>query len=162
MATAPRKPAKPVASSKAAPQGACLNPYLIFNGTCEAAFKFYQKVFGGEFCCVYRYKDMPPSEGKVDAKLRNKIMHTGLPIGSMMLMGADTCPDKPVTSGDAMTLCVGAPSPDEAKRIFRALSARGKVAMPLAKTFFAELYGMATDRFGVCWQIMLEGGSGAK
>ena len=25
-----------------------LNPYLSFNGQCEAAFKFYEKVLGGK------------------------------------------------------------------------------------------------------------------
>ena len=163
MATAPKKSAKtakPAATKKTAPQGVRLNPYLAFNGTCEAAFKFYRKVFGGEFCCIFRYKEMPPSEGKPDAKYRNKIMHIGLPVGSMVLMGSDGCPNNPVTAGDAVALFVGAPNPAEAKRIFRALSAKGKIVMPLERTFFAELFGVATDRFGVCWQVMFDGSGG--
>ena len=36
-----------------------LNPYLNFDGTCEAAFNFYKSVFGGEFLGgVYKMKDM--------------------------------------------------------------------------------------------------------
>ncbi len=33
-----------------------INPYLIFNGNCEQAFKFYQKIFGGEFQTFSRFK----------------------------------------------------------------------------------------------------------
>ena len=42
--------------SKAAPRGLCLHPYLTFAGNCEVAFKAYQKIFGGEFCCLQRFK----------------------------------------------------------------------------------------------------------
>lgn len=148
-----KKPAKKAAAAKkVVRKNACLNPYIIFNGNCEAAFKLYQKVFGGKIE-LYRFKDMPPEEGKVDAKLRNKILHMSLPVGEMVLMGADTTPDNPVTVGDNVSLSICAPSPAEAKRIFKALSARGKVITPLAKTFWAELYGMAQDRFGICWMV---------
>ena len=148
-----KKPAKKApAAKKSVRKTVCLNPYIIFNGNCEAAFKLYQKVFGGKIE-LYRYKDMPAEEGKVDAKLRNKILHLSLPMGDMVLMGADTTPDQPVTVGDNVSLAICAPSTSEAKRIFKALSARGKVITPLAKTFWAELYGMTRDRFGICWMV---------
>lgn len=143
---------KTPAAKKSVSKNPCLNPYIIFNGNCETAFKLYQKVFGGKID-LCRYKDMPPEEGKVDAKHRNKILHSSLPVGEMLLMGADTTPDNPVTVGDNISLSICAPSPAEAKRIFKALSARGKVITPLAKTFWAELYGMAQDRFGICWMV---------
>ena len=41
-----------------------VNPYITFNGTCEAAFNFYKSVFGGEFPYIGKFKDMPPAEGK--------------------------------------------------------------------------------------------------
>lgn len=152
------KSAKPAsASGKAALKNPAINPYLLFNGNCEAAFKHYQKVFGVKADCMYRFKDMPPSEGKIDAKFRNKIMHMSLAVGQVMLMGADTCPDPPAITGNNVTLSVCAPNAAEAKRIFKALSLRGKVVMPIAKTFWAELFGMATDRFGVTWMVNFQG-----
>ena len=33
-----------------------VNPYLTFNGTCEAAFNFYKSVFGGKFNFIGRFK----------------------------------------------------------------------------------------------------------
>jgi PhnB protein len=32
----------------------------------------------------------------------------------------------------------------------------GQVQMPLAKTFFSPLFGMAVDRFGISWMIVVE------
>jgi len=153
---AAKKPTNAAAAKKTASPIVGLATYLAFNGNCEKAFNFYRKVFGGEFCCVFRNRDIPPSASmEINPKHRNRIMHMGLPIGSMTLMGSDGCPDNPVTPGDAVTLYVGAPDAAEAKRIFKALSAGGKVIMPLAPTFFAKLFGLAVDRFGVSWMVRL-------
>jgi PhnB protein len=42
---------------------------------------------------------------------------------------------------------------NDAQRLFAALADGGTVTMPLAKTFWAPLFGMVTDRFGVSWMI---------
>ena len=44
-------------------------------------------------------------------------------------------------------------SADEARRIFDALGAGGKVIMPMGKTFWAETFGMLTDKFGTPWMV---------
>ena len=44
-----------------------LNPYLFYNGNCEAAFKYYEKVLGGKIEFLMRADegpaDMKPSPG---------------------------------------------------------------------------------------------------
>ena len=45
------------------------------------------------------------------------------------------------------------PTPAEAKPVFDALAEGGNVSMPLGKTFWAEAFGMVTDRFGTPWMI---------
>jgi PhnB protein len=45
------------------------------------------------------------------------------------------------------------PGADEARRIFAALAEGGSVQMPLGETFWAEAFGMVTDRFGTPWGI---------
>ncbi len=40
--------------------------------------------------------------------------------------------------------------------LFTALAEGGSVQMPIEKTFFAERFGMVTDRFGVPWMINCE------
>lgn len=42
---------------------------------------------------------------------------------------------------------------DQAHSAFHALSQGGQVTMPLALTFWAQTFGMLTDRFGVAWAI---------
>jgi len=163
MATTSKTVKKPVqvnpcAGAKKTLQGVCLRPHLIFAGNCEAAFKLYQKVFGGEFCFLILFKDVPPSERKPDPKLRNKIYHMELSGGTMPLLGADACPDRPLlTVGNNVTLSIEASSAAEAKRMFKALSAKGKVHTPLAPCW-AELFGETTDRFGIRWFVHFTGG----
>jgi PhnB protein len=52
---------------------------------------------------------------------------------------------------------------DEAQRAFAALSANGKVIMPIADSFWGASFGMAMDPFGVTWLFKLpEEGVGAR
>ena len=136
---------------------ATINPYINFRGNCEEAFHFYKSVFGGEFGMVGRYKDMPPSDqqhmGAVDGE---KIMHISLPISNeTVLMGSDVGGEwaKHTVEGNNIQLSVNAESEDDAKRIFNALSAGGRVNMPLEKTFWGALFGMFTDKFGINWMV---------
>ncbi|MPT34553.1 VOC family protein [Flavobacterium sp. WV_118_3] len=132
-----------------------VNPYLTFNGTCEAAFDFYQSVFGGEFQYKGKFKDMP-SEQPMPESEQEKIMHVSLPIGGTILMGSDSaegCGGHRVTAGDNISISINADSEADAKRIFEGLSAGGKVTMPLEKTFWGALFGMFTDKFGIHWMV---------
>ena len=39
-----------------------LNPYLIFNGQCEAAFKYYEEVLGGKIIFKQTWGDSPMAD----------------------------------------------------------------------------------------------------
>jgi len=39
-----------------------LNPYLNFNGQCEAAFKFYERSLGGKIEAMITHASMPAEE----------------------------------------------------------------------------------------------------
>lgn len=39
-----------------------MNPYLIFDGQCEAAFKFYEKCLGGKIVAMMTYGSTPTAE----------------------------------------------------------------------------------------------------
>jgi PhnB protein len=47
------------------------------------------------------------------------------------------------------------PDEKEADRVFAAITDGGQVRMPLAKTFFSPRFGMAVDRFGVSWMVLV-------
>ena len=41
----------------------------------------------------------------------------------------------------------------EAERIFQALAEHGEVKMPIQEKFWAQKFGMLTDRFGIPWMV---------
>lgn len=134
---------------------ATINPYLTFNGNCEEAFNFYKSVFGGDFPYVGKFKDMP-SEHPVPESEKEKIMHISLPISKeTILMGSD-CSEafgKVTQIGDNFSISINTETEEEANKIFNALSAAGKVTMPLNKTFWGAFFGMLTDKFGINWMV---------
>ncbi len=132
---------------------ATINPYLNFNGNAELAFNFYKSVFGGEFIAIQRFKDMPSAEmSETDGQ---KIMHISLPISKeTVLMGSDVPSSYPQSVfGTNISLSVNPDSEAETERIFNALSAGGKIGMPLAKAFWGAYFGMCTDQFGIHWMV---------
>ncbi|WP_281235270.1 VOC family protein [Flavobacterium gelatinilyticum] len=134
---------------------AAVNPYLMFNGTCEEAFLFYKSVFGGDFPYIGKYKDAPAEEGEVlSEEALNRVMHVSLKIGNTILMGSDSHPRYgDVGFGDNFSISINTESTEEADRIFNGLSAGGKVEMPLQKTFWGAYFGMFKDKFGINWMV---------
>jgi PhnB protein len=137
-----------------------VNVYLTFNGNCEEAFKFYKSVFGGDFAYIGRFKEMPPQDGKtVTGADGEKIMHVSLPISKeTMLMGSDTAPGfgPPITEGNNFSISVSVNSKADADKYFKALSANGKVTMPIIDTFWGSYFGMCTDKFGINWMVSFD------
>ena len=131
------------------------NPYLQFNGNCEAAFQFYERCLGGTIVVMMPYGDTPAAE-HVPADLRGKIMHARLAVGGQLLMGNDAHPGKPYEGIKGCSVALQADTPDEAERLFNALAENGTIVMPLAETFWAARFGMLTDQFGVPWMINCE------
>jgi len=131
-----------------------LNPYLTFNGKCEAAFKFYERVLGGKIEAMMTYGSSPMAD-QTPADWRNKIMHTRLTIGGELLMGSDAPPDRyEPMKGISVTL--GIEKPADAERVFHALAENGTVQMPIQETFWAARFGMLVDQFGTPWMINCE------
>jgi|SRR6266513_2650884 len=134
---------------------ATINPYLNFPGNTEDAFNFYKSVFGGEFAMLQRFKDTPEA-GRVPEKDKDKIMHVSLPIGKgNTLMGTDAVESMghKLTVGNNIQISISPDSEEETKKIFNALSAGGKVEVPLDKMFWGALFGMFTDKFGIKWMV---------
>ncbi|KDN54415.1 VOC family protein [Flavobacterium seoulense] len=133
-----------------------INPYLIFNGTCEAAFTFYKSVFGGEFPYLGKFKDMPKEENtpELSEEDGNRVMHVCLPIGKMVLMGSDSnSVSGDVAFGSNVSISINVESKEEADRIFNGLSAGGNIHMPMSDMFWGAYYGMFVDKFGINWMV---------
>lgn len=146
--------------AKGEPNVTAVNPYLNFDGNAEEAFRFYRSVFGGEYAVVVRIRDMgggPP--GTPEAEL-DRIAHIALPFGKdNMLMASDILPSMGhrLTVGNNFYITLAPDSGEEAERLFGALSAGGRVEMPLQPTAWAEKYGVCADRFGVQWMVTYTG-----
>ncbi len=129
-----------------------INAYLVFNGTCEEAFKFYAQCLRAELPMLKRFGDTPGCEGMPPMQ-RDKIMHVRLQAGEQVLMGSDNHPGHPYDGIKGCSIALSVDQVEEADRIFGELAQGGTVVMPMQETFWAKRFGMLTDRFGVPWMV---------
>ena len=129
--------------------------HLGFTGNCDAAFTFYETVFGTRRKMTMRWGEAPP-EVSCPPGTENLVMHTSLEVGSILLMGADAPPGRGKPFG-GFDICINDPDEAQVRKIFAALSEGGSVMMPLAPTFWSPLFGMCTDKFGVSWMVTIPG-----
>jgi PhnB protein len=131
-------------------------PYLIFNGRTEEALDFYRKTLGAEVQMLMRFKDSPDQAACPDGSLPpgDKVMHSCVRIGNGVIMASDgmTIDNRPRFAG--FSLSYDAKDAADAKRRFDALAQGGKVEMPMAETFFAERFGVVSDKFGLSWMVI--------
>ncbi len=132
-----------------------LNPYLHFDGDCAEAFAFYTKLLGGEIEMMMKFGESPMSSNDdIPAGWQDKVMHVQMKApNGLTLMGTDAPPVYfRAPQGFSVSLTVD--SAAEAERIYKALADRAEgVSMELQKTFWAEKFGMLTDRFGIPWIV---------
>jgi len=131
-----------------------IDPYLFFDGRCEEAIGFYKTALGAEVQMVMRYAESPepPPPGMLPPGSEDKVMHASLLIGGNVVMMSDgMCGGDTAFKGFSLSLdCADDAA---AHKAFNALAAGGQVTMPLGKTFWAPLFGMVNDRFGVGWMV---------
>ena len=125
--------------------------YLNFDGRCEAAFRFYERCFGGKVTSLITWGDSPMAK-EAPPEWAAKILHATLSIGDVVLLGGDMLP-KQYRQPQGFSVLLGLNDPVEAERIFAALTEEGTVDVPLQETFWASRYGWVTDRFGIPWTI---------
>jgi PhnB protein len=132
-----------------------MDPYLSFDGGCEAAFSLYATCLGGRLGPLFRYAGSPMMD-QVPPDWADKVMHGSLELRDRVLMGADAPPGT-YQAAQGFSLSLQIANTDEAERVFRELAEGGKVLMPLEKTFWAARFGVLVDRFGIPWQVNCEG-----
>ena len=131
-----------------------LHPYLLFNGNCAEAFKFYEQTLGGKIENIVNFNGTPAAE-QAPPEWGDKVLHATLAIGDERLLGSDAPPghyEQP--KGFSVSLSLS--DRDKGERIFNALAEGGTTMMPFSKTFWAAGFGMCTDRFGIPWIVNCE------
>ena len=131
-----------------------INPYLVFSGQCEEAFRTYEKVLGGKITGLLTHANAPMAN-QVGPEWRDKVMHVHMTVGNWALMGSDA-PPQHFQRPQGFSVSITVKTPQEAERIFNGLSEKASITMPLQKTFWSAKFGMLTDRFGIPWMINCE------
>jgi len=74
-----------------------VNPYLFYNGNCEAAFKFYEKTLGGKIEMMMTHEGAPESM-PVPPEWKKKIMHAREDVDRRRGVDGIRCPSRPLPS----------------------------------------------------------------
>jgi len=131
-----------------------ITAYLNFDGNTREAMEFYKTCLGAELA-IMTFADSP-MKAQVPPGSEKRVMHARLTKGPLKLMASDTMPGMPFQQGNNFSLALDCETPQETEKLFTALSAGGKVIMPLQETFWATRFGMLTDKFGLNWMLDLE------
>lgn len=134
--------------------------FINFDGECREAVAFYAKVFKQGVQDLMTYADAPPEE-PVAEEDKKKVMYACVPIFGCNVMFMDMPTGMPLIKGNNMSPTLSTDDENEIKRLFQALSDGGAVDMELQKTFYADLFGSVTDKFGITWQLLFHSGKEA-
>src|SRR5690348_16960645 len=112
-----------------------INPYLNFNGNCAEAMRFYAEALGGKDLHIMTFRDSPMA-GQVGENEKDMVVHARFSVGQTMIMGSDA-PGGRYNKPQGYAVNIGVETPEDAERIFAALSEGGNIGMPMAETFWA-------------------------
>ena len=133
-----------------------IKPYIAFKGNCQEAIDFYKDKLGAEVLFSQTYGDSPMADqapGNGD-----KIMHVSFRVGDSVIMACDNVfeDQNPTTVGNNISLAIGGNDVASAETMFNDLSEGGTITMPMQETFWAERFGMLTDKFGINWMFNID------
>lgn len=126
------------------------NPYLTFQGTCEAALNFYKKAFNGEIVTMMRFGDNDPNTA---ADVKNLILHGIVKFSNCTVMASDGMKEHDIRPGTNMSISLDFSTMEEIETVFKNLSEKANITMPLQDTFWGARFGMLTDQFGINWMF---------
>jgi len=128
-----------------------LNPSLFFTGNAEEALAFYREALGGDIEIV-RFKDAPPDMGSTP-EWGEKVMYGSLTSPYGVIAAMDAPPGRGGGEPNGFGISIIADTAEAAAAAFEKLARGGSVTMPFDKTFFAEKFGMADDKYGITWMV---------
>lgn len=128
-----------------------LNAYLSFDGRCAEAMRFYAQALDARVETLLTVRQSPMAADS-PPELQDQVMHAYLVGAGFSLMAGDAM-GMPYQGVHGVAMTLNYDTVDEATRRFAALAEGGTVTMPLAESFWAQTFGMLTDRFGVPWIV---------
>ena len=130
-----------------------LTPYVIFDGQCEQALKFYEKALGGKVE-IMKWGGSPAEEMAVN---KDWVLHATFKGKGFSFLASDRGKDSTPPSQDGMIwLTLNFATEGEEENIFQAMGEGGQVVMPMSDTFWGARFGMLKDKFGIGWMFNCE------
>lgn len=129
-----------------------LQTYVNFDGNCAEVFAHYAKVLGGKVTALHTFGNSPFAD-KIGPEMKDRILHGTVEIAGQVLMGSDIGPWHQYDGLKGFYLSLDFATLEAAQAAFDALAEGGSVQMPMDKAYFAEAFGMLTDKFGMSWMI---------
>jgi len=130
---------------------------IHFPGNCDEAISFYKEVLGAEVKDIAYLKDAPKDSSMDSLSLPpNFVMHSVISIHGSLVSMTDGVETRP--TGDNFTFFITGDTVDEVTALYGKLLEGGKEVEALAPVFWASMYGIVEDRFGINWQVMTSDG----
>lgn len=128
-----------------------ITPFLTFDGEAEDAMNFYTSLFDdSEVTNLTRY-------GADEEGAKGTVKQATFTLNGEPYICIDSTVEHEWTFTPAISLYVNCETEAEIDELFAELSDDGDVFMPLDSYPFSEKFGWISDRFGVSWQLNLEG-----
>ena len=128
-----------------------LTPYLLLDGTCQAAMNFYQKCLGGELTLTLVGDS--PLKTVFPAAMHHKVLNARLVSENLILSASDWLrPQQVPVQGNTVCLYLSGSTPAELRVLFNKLAEGAQVTDPLKDEPFGT-YGALNDKFGIRWMF---------
>jgi PhnB protein len=128
-------------------------PLVVFNGNCEEAMRYYEKVLGGTISVMIKAGESPIAE-HMPSDFQDKILNAQLTLPGGGQLYAGDCPSHvPYEGIKGFHLSLNFDAVEDGEEIFNLLAEGGQVNMPYGPAFWAEKFGMVTDKYGVSWAV---------
>jgi len=126
-------------------------PFLMFTGQAEDAMKFYTSLFERSgITSITRY-------GANEAGAEGSVQHAIFTLNGQEFMAIDSNAIHAFTFTPSISIYVRCENEAEVDHAFSKLSEGGQVLMPLDHYPFSEKFGWLADKYGVSWQLSLNG-----
>jgi predicted 3-demethylubiquinone-9 3-methyltransferase (glyoxalase superfamily) len=125
--------------------------FLMFAGRAEEAMRFYTSLFkNSEITSISRY-------GPNEAGAEGTVQHAIFTLSGQEFMCIDSNAQHGFTFTPSISIYVRCETEAEIDRVFAELSKDGQIFLPLEHYPFSAKFAWVSDKFGVSWQLNLEG-----
>ena len=129
-----------------------VTPYIAFKGNCREAIEFYKTALDATVLFTQTVGESPMANmGPAD-----NIMHCTIKVGDSTIMLCDDPTPDPAAGKGNISLAIGVKDTELANRLFANLAQDGAVIMLTQRNYWAEAFGMVTDKFGIKWMVNCE------